>query len=91
MPSGVCPGGCLSSAPPLPPTSPPCRPRQPPSTSVNILVEGNLDKEMQMARNLTKGDSKDIFVPLMRGGAPFAEASKPTKHEIGLVTSIFKY
>jgi hypothetical protein len=40
--------------------------------------------------NSTHGDSEDYFVPSMRGKAPSIEASKPTRHEVGLVSSKFK-
>jgi hypothetical protein len=77
-------------------------PQLPPFASANIPVEGNVSEEMQVAKsegvasldmcnpNSTHGDSEDYFVPSMRGKAPSIEASKPTRHEVGLVSSKFK-
>jgi hypothetical protein len=92
MKRGICVGGCLPSAwPPLPPTSLLHPPLEPLPASAGIHVKGNLDKEMQVAGNLTQGHSKDSYVLSMRGGALVSEATKPTENEVGNLTTMFKY
>jgi hypothetical protein len=74
-----------------------------PSTFAHILVVGNTASGLQEAidggeksfnlqdLNAAHGNLEDRDVRAVKGGAPFAEASKLPGHEIGLVTSTFKY
>jgi hypothetical protein len=99
MPSELsyCPPELIAQ-PLLPCTSPPQTPPLPPSSFALIPVSSSVvpglhdaiqegERSINMEDpNAAHGDSKVRDVRVVRGGAPFVEASKFPRHEVGLVT-----